>query len=199
MKKINSVPLDTQLIPTRLPPTPPSLILSKWGSVSCEDSDSSGDRMSLKVPKANNEHSHPLPKPPSPGEDMVVPMLNGGSEPRGRGNVFTRMIQRKRAPAPTDPTPPGGELRFHRTNKKISEGALGDHPRMLLLLWSSLPLYECCADTRGWAQAGSTKPPPPLAGTAGSAPSLKTAPVQPERWQLQRGGALLAQNIPNGE
>lgn len=96
--------------------------------------------MRLKVPKANNEHSHPLPKPLSPGEDMVVPTLNGGSEPLGRGNVLTTMIQRKRAPAPAHPTPPGGELRFHRTNKKVSEGALGGTPRMLLLLWSPLPL-----------------------------------------------------------
>lgn len=59
--------------------------------------------MTWKVPKANNEHSHPLPKPLSLGEDMVVPTLNGGSEPLGRGNVLTTMIPRKGAPAPTHP------------------------------------------------------------------------------------------------
>lgn len=42
--------------------------------------------------------------------------------PRKGGHVLKTMIQRNRAPAPRQPTPPGGELRFHRTDKKVTEG-----------------------------------------------------------------------------
>lgn len=56
-------------------------------------------------------------------------MPSARSPLEGRGHVLTMMIQRNRAPAPTHPTPPGGELRCHKTNKKVSEGALKDHPQ----------------------------------------------------------------------
>lgn len=81
---------------------------------------------------------------PSPIPHPLV-WTDGGSQPNGQSplegaHVLTTMIQRNWAPVLTCPTLPGGELRFHRTNKKVSEGALWDHPQDVIALELSLSL-----------------------------------------------------------
>lgn len=102
------------------------------------------------------------------------------------------MIQSKRAPAPTHATPPGGELRFHRTNRKVSEGALGDHPQdVVIALELSLSLFVKTVQTPGVGSGwGAPSPFSPRFGQPGFAPSLKTTPGQPERGWLQREEVL---------
>lgn len=87
-KKISS-PRDPSL-PTLNPPTLSSLVLSKWWSLSCKGSDSSGNRLGLEVPKANKK-SHPLPKSLSLGKDRRwVPCPVLGAPWKGGGTCSQR-------------------------------------------------------------------------------------------------------------
>lgn len=143
---------------------------------------------------------------PSPNPSPWV-RTDGGShakwaEPLGRGHALTMMIRSKRAPALTQATPPGGELRFHRTNRKVSEGALGDHLQdVVIALERSLSLFIKAVQTpEGGLGLGCTEPLLPAVGTARLCPVLENDPRTTRAvMAAERGGALLAQNIPNGE